>query len=363
MYTTSLPNKSIVIKKSVVILIAAQLCFVTGVPMSEPRTQDIPRDLEATLENNQRQQAAISNMATTTVMPEAYLDDPLSANPTTTGTTTNSQLRDELCRQKCFDIVTKASKLMAEHQAFKDKEMILVRRKNPNLARSHGIQNRSLGNLGSDQQIIVSRLRVTRMTNDNNQHNQMDDVESKLLSLRTKRDKKQKDACKTLWAVQTCLSDASRNCIGSLAYHTNDVITTQWFEKLRCPNQRSQHIKPFVGLRRTYYDDKTEQVLQPVARPSTSKEDGKKRLDMMFGPRVVLLEPTYNPSSPHPQKPKYSSGSTAAVYGKTTTQSALLLHQFMPIIVIILSLMSLAILLAYYFKLPSDHDHLDMEKR
>lgn len=292
----------------------------------------------------------ISSSSTQT--PESFLDDPNNANPSTTST--NSQSRDELCREQCFQIVTKASKLMAEHQAYKDKEMILVRRKNPNFGRILGIQNRSLSNLNSDQQIIVSRLRVTRTTN--NDH-PTDDVEAKLKFFRTKRDKKQKDACKTLWDVQTCLSDASRECIGSLAFHTNEVITTQWLDRLRCPTKDRPDLKPFRNLGRSWIDyDEKEEVKHPVARPSTAKEDGRRRLEMMFGSGAVLLAPKFNPSSNLAKL----RNNTSSFHGRTTTTYSP--TSFIVIGIIMISLMLFVILKILFIITSPIEDDISDEK-
>lgn len=334
----------------------------------------------------------VPSAISTTNSPDSNIDDPSNAVVSTT-----TQNRQELCETKCYSKVTEAQKIYAEHLSLMKKEKQLIKRKsnlalgdatdlgrghrashsrprslgsrssgsnsdtNNNLSdhnhdhihaiRSPTIRNRSLSSYDNEQ-IVVSRLRIARSTN-------KIEIEPTLEQLRLKREKKFTEACRSLWNVQSCLGEITRTCIGNLQYHTFEVISNQWFEKLNCPPSRNPDFKPFKELLRSvpkYEDDRLEKI--PVPRSISSYEETRNKLETMFGKKLgVVLGPTQTKSSTHRLIPSTSpqsleSTSSGTFNGINYKFPNLVKAQVFLIGGILTLMLILMILTGLYFKKP-----------
>lgn len=356
------------------LVIIFNIFFTFTFVLSNPLTSNIRQIIKT--ENHQPSY----HLSSTTNKPDSNIDDPNNA-----ATSTTSLNQGELCETKCYSKVIEAQKLYAEHRHLMKKEKQLIRRKN-NLAlndapdtsnpqetnprrpqgsrstdarqshqlapshqlgtRSPTIRNRSL-NSYENEQIVVSRLRVARSTNG------IDDREPSLEQLRLKREKKFTEVCRSLWGVQSCLGEVTRECIGNLQYHTLEVISNQWFEKLNCPPSRNPDFKPYKELLRSIpkYDD--EKI--PVPRPISSYEHTHDKLVSMFGKKNlgVML-----PTKPSTQKSNSIAASSTQFFQVmnpgiySDKGSGIMSAQIILIGCILTMMISLIVLTGLYFKGP-----------
>lgn len=332
---------------------------------------------------------ATSTTSTTPNEPESVIDHPINVAgdsvPTVSSIDPN---KNKLCFQ-CYTQVTSAQKLYATHRSLvkKEKELINSNKHNPpktespvdiageslrpttrngsprprpnrapntggpqnsNAPLAGNIQNRSLLDAYDNEPVILSRLRVPRST---------EGLIPTLEKLRTRKAQKFTEACKSIWVAQECLDEISKSCIGNLHYHTLDVITNQWFEKLNCPPKRNPNFKPFSGLdTRSIPDYMEERQRIPVARPNSSPEETAKKILLMHeGLQAVILSPNaINQNSSYIPR-------ASVAYGSSTIKSnsyyqlfgvSLATTQFVLLCCFLFLVMSLITLTGYYFRLP-----------
>lgn len=363
--------------KNIVIIISTLLTFshVVANPIESNNNQQI----------NKNSYYPILAQFPTTNSPDTSIEDPLEA-----GAPTTIQNLEELCEFKCYNNVIEAQALFAEHVSLMKKEKSLIRRKSkitlsdgPDIVRSPKSKpnqqpnsRRTSGSVSAtnsdnnytsysstttnsaprsptirsltgyqNEQIVVSRLRVARSTNRIH-----DDHEPLLRQLRLKLEKKFNETCKSLWAVQNCLGDISKQCIGNLHYHSYDVVANQWFEKLNCPPSRNPNFIPYKVLTRSVPRDDIEKI--PIARPVSSKEATRDKL-MKMG---VVLSPTLN------NQPTQSRLANSPIHlldphrtlnrSQYTKNPNLIIAQAILIGCILTLMLGLIILTAFYFKRP-----------
>lgn len=272
---------------------------------------------------------------TSTSSPSTSIEDPNNSATTSESETTD----DEAICLRCYDHVKMAQGLIANHESLVKQQKELIRNPKQPLISNHAAgvnqrrtkprqvsaaprnvtqivgRNRTLADLLESNPIVVSRLRVARSPNrlesvqsngltaarnversfdqvTTDSDNQLRITKDKALkSLKHKQEQQFNKTCKSLYEVQKCLSEISRECLGNLQFHSHEVFLRQWLNKLNCPPAHNPSFKPYAALIRSITKvEEPEKV--PISRPISSPEETRKRLVERMGPLGVMLKPT-----------------------------------------------------------------------
>lgn len=289
-----------------------------------------------------------STTPTTTTTEVPYLDNPTNSAATTSETETEAESPEDICF-RCFDKIKTAEDLIDTQTRLVEKQKKLIQRKSKAAlaARSADSQTSSSSSSSSanqqrttrkpasirnrtlvyqeDEPIVVSTLRVARSTsivdqglyggqsnnNNNNKKFGRNKKDPDLKQLKLEQEQQLNITCKSLVAVQECLADLSRTCIGDLQFHSQEVWANQWHSKLVCPYRNNPGIRVWSGLTpKIWIDNESEKSRVPIARPISSPDEVRERLNKMFPqggfrPPGVILQPT--PSSANNQNLKTAS--------------------------------------------------------
>jgi len=329
------------ISKQVGIMITSKVILLTLVAILAYAQLGAEFRCSATSIGQQRLSMPTREPSTTTT-PASSLEDPKNSE------TSESSGEENVCF-RCYDQVRMAQRLIAVHEHLGKRQKKLLRQKHmaPQQANFDGsagirkprhkqqsqhpqqtqttnktqanhlanVRNRTLMDIYANEDgarpIVVSRLRVARSTNNDafeldldslrTNNSTRDDRESALKKLKHKREQQRAETCKLLQAVQSCLDEISRDCIGDLQFHSLEVFSKQWFERLVCPPARNPNFKPYAALTRSIPKiEEPEKV--PIPRMISSPEEVQKRLDAMFGGGKsnrlgVMLKPTLTSSA------------------------------------------------------------------
>lgn len=178
--------------------------------------------------------------------------------------------------------------------------------------------NTRIRSLENHEPIVVSRLRVARSADlqqqrlasgqlelgsrgfRRNQHPKSV-KEPALKQLKHKQEQQLNETCKSLYEAQQCLNGISRECLGDLQFHSQEVYMKQWLGKLNCAPINDPTLRPYKWITRTIPRIQEPEKV-PIPRPISSQEEIQKRLDAMFGGRSrspigVMLKPTLTSSA------------------------------------------------------------------
>lgn len=266
--------------------------------------------------------------STSTAVPTPVLEDSLNS------ATSDSADDDTIC-YRCYAQVEMAQSLIGVHMDLVKKQNNLIRQKskavplpqpmhkstrkpkishnsnsniNHTATLSPTIRNRTLEHSEHNKPIVVSRLRVARSTANRikegtgaGRNESKKNIDPVLKQLKHKQQQQFNETCKSLYEVQQCLNEISRECLGNLQFHSLEVFSTQWLARLNCPPSHNQDFIPFGALTRSIPTfEEREKV--PVPRPISSQEETQKKLDLIFGGRGtsslgVMLKPTLTRSA------------------------------------------------------------------
>lgn len=282
---------------------------------------------------------------TTTETSPGSLEDPTNSATTSDG----GELSDDIC-YRCYDKIKAAEDLIAIQSNLVAKQKKLIHRKNKAAAEAaakaalnpfrssssssnttantsnqntQDIQTSPTGKLNSrtinrkpnnnstvrnrtlqyqSEPIVISRLRVARSPSEQQQFSNKNKFgrnkkDPDLKQLKQEQEHQLNETCRSLSAVQECLSELSRTCIGDLQFHSLEVWSNQWHSKLNCPYRNNPNLRVFPGLATKNWYSNDEREKSPIARPVSSDEEVRKRLDKMFPngamrPPGVMLKPT-----------------------------------------------------------------------
>lgn len=251
----------------------------------------------------------ISTTSTTTTIEPPIIEDSLNS---ATSESSNDQ-EDTICF-KCYDQVTMTKSLIGIQLDLKKRISDLIKRlekssttkpdimgprrnkqprqvprnfesqesnpsqNRPNLDQGHQhLSTRTWTNLDSDKpRTVVSVLRVSRSTDNLNPTGNPPARKNRIPALKHLEGKKQQqlnETCKSLNELLYCLNGIKNDCVGNFHYHSHEMFTNQWYDKLHC-----NHNKFGFLTRSVIEEDK-----KPVARPISTPEETQAKLDAIFG--------------------------------------------------------------------------------